>query len=160
LADLTAKDREFMGVALELARRNARSAEGGPFGAVVVFDGRVVGEGRNQVTATNDPSAHAEIVAIREAGQKLGRFDLQGCVIYTSCEPCPMCLAAAYWARVDKVIYSATQNEAAAAGFDDAFLYEELAKHQSERALKTIQLKTEDEDPFVVWLANPNRIPY
>ncbi|HEY7459994.1 MAG TPA: nucleoside deaminase [Xanthobacteraceae bacterium] len=160
MADLSAKDREFMGVALRLARRNAKSAEGGPFGAVVVFDGKVVGEGRNQVTTTNDPSAHAEIVAIREAGRALRRFDLKGCVIYTSCEPCPMCLAAAYWARVDKVVYSATQNEAAAAGFDDAFLYEELAKHQSERQLKTVQLKTDDEDPFAVWLANPNRIPY
>ena len=154
------KDREFMGIALALARKNASSAAGGPFGAVVVCDGKVVGEGRNQVTATNDPSAHAEIVAIREAGTKLGRFDLQGCVIYTSCEPCPMCLAAAYWARVDRVVYSATQNEAAAAGFDDAFLYEELAKHQTERKLKTMQLKTDDEDPFAVWLANPNRIPY
>jgi tRNA(Arg) A34 adenosine deaminase TadA len=160
LAELSRKDREFMGMALALARRNAASAEGGPFGAVVVFEDNVVGEGRNQVTATNDPTAHAEIVAIREAARNLGRFDLKGCVIYTSCEPCPMCLAAAYWARVDRVIYSATQNEAAAAGFDDAFLYAELAKHQSERTLKTIRLMTDHEDPFAVWLANPNRIPY
>ena len=109
---------------------------------------------------TNDPTAHAEVVAIRAAAKNLGRFDLKGCVVYTSCEPCPMCLAAAYWARVDKVVYSATQNEAAAAGFDDAFLYEELAKHQSERTLKTFQVRTDDEDPFAVWLANPNRIPY
>lgn len=149
-----------MGKALALARRNAESAEGGPFGAVVVFDGEIVGEGRNQVTATNDPTAHAEIVAIRQAASKLGRFDLSGCVIYTSCEPCPMCLSAAYWARVDRVVYSATQNEAAAAGFDDAFLYAELAKHQSERQLKSVQLKTDHEDPFAVWLANPDRIPY
>jgi guanine deaminase len=160
LAEASEKDREFMGVALALARKNALSAEGGPFGAVVVFESEVVGEGRNQVTTTNDPTAHAEVVAIRAAAKKLGRFDLKGCVVYTSCEPCPMCLAAAYWARVDKVVYSATQNEAAAAGFDDAFLYEELAKHQSERTLKTFQVRTDDEDPFAVWLANPNRIPY
>jgi tRNA(Arg) A34 adenosine deaminase TadA len=157
---MTDTDRTFMGVALALARKNASTAEGGPFGAVVVFDGKVVGEGRNQVTRTNDPTAHAEIVAIREAAKKLGRFDLQGCVIYTSCEPCPMCLAAAYWARVDKIVYSATQTEAAAAGFDDAFLYEEFAKLQSERQLKTVRLQTEHEDPFAVWLANPNRVPY
>lgn len=149
-----------MGLALALARENAASAEGGPFGAVVVHEGKVVGEGRNRVTATNDPTAHAEIVAIREAARKLNRFDLKGCAVYTSCEPCPMCLAAAYWARVDRVVYAATQHEAAAAGFDDAFLYDELAKHQSERQLKLIQLKTDHEDPFAVWLANPNRIPY
>ncbi|MCC6949020.1 MAG: nucleoside deaminase [Bradyrhizobiaceae bacterium] len=160
MAELNERDREFMGLALALARENAASAEGGPFGAVVVHEGKVVGEGRNRVTATNDPTAHAEIVAIREAARKLNRFDLKGCAVYTSCEPCPMCLAAAYWARVDRVVYAATQHEAAAAGFDDAFLYDELAKHQSERQLKLIQLKTDHEDPFAVWLANPNRIPY
>ena len=160
MAEATEKDREFMRVALALACKNASSAEGGPFGAIVVFEGKVVGEGRNQVTTMNDPTAHAEVVAIRAAAKHLNRFDLKGCVVYTSCEPCPMCLAAAYWARVDKVVYSATQNEAAAAGFDDAFLYEELAKHQSERSLETFQVKTDDEDPFAVWLANPNRIPY
>jgi tRNA(Arg) A34 adenosine deaminase TadA len=149
-----------MGIALALARRNAASADGGPFGAIVVHDGRVVGEGRNQVTTTNDPTAHAEVVALREAGKNLGRFDLRGCVIYTSCEPCPMCLSAAYWARVDRVVYSATQDEAAAAGFDDAFLYDELSKDMADRQLECVQLKTDDEDPFTVWLANPNRIPY
>jgi tRNA(Arg) A34 adenosine deaminase TadA len=160
LADIDEKDREFMGFAIALALKNATSAAGGPFGAVVVHDGKVIGEGRNQVTATNDPTAHAEIVAIREAAKKLGRFDLKGCVVYTSCEPCPMCLSAAYWSRIDRVVYSATQNEAAAAGFDDAFLYDELAKHHSERRLESVQLKTGDQDPFAVWLANPNRIPY
>jgi len=149
-----------MSAALALARKNAASAEGGPFGAIVVFDGKIVGEGRNQVTTNNDPTAHAEVVAIRDAAKRLGRFDLKGCVIYTSCEPCPMCLAAAYWARVDKVAYAATQHEAAAAGFDDAFLYDELAKDMSSRRLPCVQIKTDDEDPFAVWLANPNRIPY
>jgi guanine deaminase len=160
LADATAKDKEFMSAALALARKNAASALGGPFGAIVVFDGKIVGEGRNQVTTDNDPTAHAEVVAIRDAAKRLGRFDLKGCVIYTSCEPCPMCLAAAYWARVDKVAYAATQHEAAAAGFDDAFLYDELAKDMGARQLPCVQVKTDDEDPFAVWLANPNRIPY
>jgi guanine deaminase len=160
LADDAAKDLEFMSMALALARRNATSADGGPFGAIVVYDGHVVGEGRNQVTATNDPTAHAEVVALREAGKTLNRFELKGCVLYTSCEPCPMCLAAAYWARVDRVVYSATQHEAAAAGFDDAFLYEELAKPMPARSLTIVRVTTDDEDPFAVWLANPNRIPY
>jgi guanine deaminase len=160
LVDDPANDRKYMGIALALACRNAASADGGPFGAIVVHDGRVVGEGRNQVTTTIDPTAHAEVVALREAGKNLGRFDLKGCVIYTSCEPCPMCLSAAYWARVDRVVYSATQDEAAAAGFDDAFLYDELSKDMADRQLECVQLKTDDEDPFTVWLANPNRIPY
>ena len=160
MADAVATDRKFMSAALALARKNAASAEGGPFGAIVVFDGKVVGEGRNQVTTSNDPTAHAEIVAIRDAAKRLGRFDLKGCVIYTSCEPCPMCMAADYWARVDRVAYAATQHEAAAAGFDDAFLYDELAKDVGSRQLPCVQVKTGDEDPFAVWLANPNRIPY
>jgi tRNA(Arg) A34 adenosine deaminase TadA len=160
LADREASDRIFMSRAMALARRNAASADGGPFGAIVVFGGEIVGEGRNQVTTANDPTAHAEVVAIRAAAAKLGRFDLRGCVIYTSCEPCPMCLAAAYWSRVDRVVYAATQEEAAAAGFDDAFLYDELSKDMADRRLPCIQLKTDDEDPFAVWLANPNRIPY
>ena len=149
-----------MAAALTLARRNATSADGGPFGAVVVHDDQVVGEGRNGVTRTNDPTAHAEIVAIREAAKRLGRFDLKGCVLYTSCEPCPMCLAAAYWSRVDRVVYAATQDDAAAAGFDDAFLYDELAKEKSGRTLRCVQLTVDGVDPFAVWLANPNRVPY
>ena len=160
MADADAKDVEFMRAALALARRNAASAEGGPFGAIVVFDGRIVGEGRNQVTTNNDPTAHAEVVAIRDAAKRLGRFDLKGCVIYASCEPCPMCLAAAYWARVDKIAYAATQHEAAAAGFDDAFLYDELAKDIGSRRMPCVQVKADGEDPFAVWLSNPNRIPY
>lgn len=160
MAEADAKDREFMSAAMALARKNAASADGGPFGAIVVFDSKIVGEGRNQVTTNNDPTAHAEVVAIRDAAKRLGRFDLKGCVIYTSCEPCPMCLAAAYWARVDKIAYAATQHEAAAAGFDDAYLYDELAKDIDSRQLSCVQIKTDDEDPFAVWLANPNRIPY
>lgn len=154
------KDRTFIGAALALARKNAASADGGPFGAVVVHDGQVVGEGQNSVTTANDPTAHAEIVAIREAAKRLGRFDLKDCVLYTSCEPCPMCLAAAYWSRIDRVVYAATQDDAAAAGFDDAFLYDELAKEKADRTLECVQLTIDGDDPFAVWLANPNRIPY
>lgn len=160
MADYSEDDRKFMTLALELARRNAESADGGPFGAVMVYDGKVVGEGSNRVTATNDPTAHAEVVAIREAGKTLNRFELKGCVLYTSCEPCPMCLAAAYWSRVDRVVYAATQEDAAAAGFDDAFLYEELAKPMHARSLELVRVTIGDVDPFAVWLANPNRIPY
>jgi guanine deaminase len=140
---------------LALAGENAVASEGGPFGALIAYHDEVVGEGRNRGAATNDPTAHAEIVAIREAVRKLGRFDRKGCVIHSSCEPCPMCLAAARWSRVDQVACSANLNEATAAGFDDAFLYEELVRHQSE-----CRLETDREDPFAVWLANPNRTPY
>jgi tRNA(Arg) A34 adenosine deaminase TadA len=149
-----------MAQALALACENARLGRGGPFGAIVVHDGKVVGDGWNQVTGTNDPTAHAEVVAIRAAATMLGRFALQGCVLYTSCEPCPMCLAAAYWARVDRIVFAATQDDAAAAGFDDAFLYEEIGKPHDARALPIKRIAVDAEDPFKVWLANPNRIPY
>jgi len=149
-----------MELALELARFNARGSDGGPFGAVIVHEGKVVGEGSNRVTTTMDPTAHAEIVALRDAAKNLGRFDLRGCVLYTSCEPCPMCLAAVYWARVDRVVYAATQDEAAAAGFDDAFLYEEFAKPMASRSLVCTREAGDGEDPFALWLANPNKVPY
>jgi tRNA(Arg) A34 adenosine deaminase TadA len=154
------RDAHFMELALALARRNAQSAAGGPFGAIVVFEGKVVGEGSNRVTATNDPTAHAEVVALRAAGKNLGRFELKGCVLYTSCEPCPMCLSAAYWSRVDRVVYAATQEDAAAAGFDDAFLYREMAKPIEARSLKFDRVISDGADPFALWLANPDRIPY
>jgi guanine deaminase len=149
-----------MSMALALARKNAASADGGPFGAIVVHDGQDCWPGRNP--RHRDQRSHGPCRGRRPArGRKtLGRFDLKGCVIYTSCEPCPMCLSAAYWARVDRVVFSATQDEAAAAGFDDAFLYDELTKDMADRQLECVQLKTDDEDPFAVWLANPNRIPY
>lgn len=153
-------DKHFIDIALEHARTNARGAGGGPFGAVVVHKGKVVGEGSNRVTTTMDPTAHAEVVAIRDAARNLDRFDLQGCTVYTSCEPCPMCLAAAYWARVDRVVYHATQEEAAAAGFDDAFLYGEFAKPMKERTLPCTHIRGNGEDPFKLWMANPHKVPY
>jgi guanine deaminase len=153
-------DAAFMTKAIALACENARLGRGGPFGAIVVREGKIVGEGSNQVTSTNDPTAHAEVVAIRAAGKKLDRFVLEDCVLYTSCEPCPMCLATAYWARIDRIVFAATQDDAAAAGFDDAFLYQEIGKPHHERKLPIVRLEIDAEDPFKVWLANPNRIPY
>ena len=119
---------EFMRRAIALALENIRSAQGGPFGALVVKGGRVLAEGANRVTATNDPTAHSEIVAIREACRVLGNFQLTGCDLYTTCEPCPMCLGAIYWARPARVFYACVAADAAAAGFDDALIYEELAR--------------------------------
>ncbi len=112
--------------AIALARAGAAGGCGGPFGAVIVHEGRVVGRGENRVTSTNDPTAHAEMVAIRAACTNLGRFHLAGATLYTSCEPCPMCLAAAYWAHVARIVFACTRDDAAAIGFDDAFLYREL----------------------------------
>src|SRR5277367_6244605 len=126
---------DFMRRAIALAHENIR-AGGGPFAAVVVKDGLVVAEGVNQVTATNDPTAHAEVVAIRAACKTLGTFQLTGCEVYTSCEPCPMCLAALYWSRCDAIFYGNTAGDAAAAGFDDSFLYAELALSPPERAVR------------------------
>lgn len=146
--------------ALRLAAENA-AGRGGPFGAVVVKDGRIIGRGQNRVTELLDPSAHAEIVAIREACRTVGDFELAGCALYTSCEPCPMCLSAAYWARIEAIYYAATQAEAAAAGFDDAFLYSELARPMAERRLSMHRLLGEEGGhPFQVWAANPDRVPY
>jgi tRNA(Arg) A34 adenosine deaminase TadA len=147
--------------AIELSRRKMREGAGGPFGAVVVRDGVVVGEGWNQVTSANDPTAHAEVVAIRDACRRLGTFSLRGCSIYTSCEPCPMCLSAIYWARLDRMFYANTRDEAAAIGFDDAFLYEEVALPMPSRSLSTARLLgREAMDVFEEWDAKPDRIPY
>ena len=122
--------------AIRLSLDNVLSGAGGPFGAVVARGERIVGSGSNQVTATNDPTAHAEVVAIRAACRAEGAFELRGCVLYSSCEPCPMCLAACYWARLDAVFFAATREDAADAGFDDAFLYRELALPNEGRALR------------------------
>src|SRR5437588_5334887 len=124
----------FLLHAIELAVENVRRG-GGPFGALVVKDGVVIAIGTNQVTRTNDPTAHAEIVAIREACRVLGDFQLSGCEVYTSCEPCPMCLGAIYWARPERVFFAATHQEAAAAGFDDSFIYRQIALPHSERSI-------------------------
>ena len=130
--------------AISLAQKGIDSNSGGPFGAVVVKDGEIIGEGCNQVTSTNDPTAHAEVVAIRNACQKLGSFQLDNCILYTSCEPCPMCLGAIYWARPLRVFYAATREDAAQIGFDDQFIYEEIEKNFEHRQMKLVNLMRDE----------------
>jgi tRNA(Arg) A34 adenosine deaminase TadA len=151
----------WMREAVSLGRTGMLHNGGGPFGAVVVCDEQIVGRGYNQVTPRLDPTAHAEIMAIREACQSLGRFDLRGCQLYTSCEPCPMCLAAIYWARLEKVYYACTRHDAAEIGFDDNFIYEQLPLEIAQRSLPMEQLEREDSlGLFRDWLEKPDRVPY
>jgi tRNA(Arg) A34 adenosine deaminase TadA len=152
---------EFLRRAIALATENVLRGAGGPFGAVIVRDGRIVGEGVNTVTAAHDPTAHGEVNAIRAACKALGTFSLAGCELYTSCEPCPMCLAAAYWARIDSIYYGARAADAARAGFDDAFLYDELRKDKAERKLPARQLLGDEAwASFAAWIASGNKIMY
>ena len=152
---------DFMRRAIALSSQNIGTPDGGPFGAVIVRDGRIIGEGTNKVTARNDPTAHAEITAIRAASEALGSHKLDGCEIYTSCEPCPMCLAAIYWARLTGVWFGNTRSDAAAIGFDDEFLYQELALPLPRRSLKMKQLlPSEANDAFRKWYADPSRVLY
>ena len=142
----------FMQEAIRLSIDNVKEGKGGPFGAIVVKDGKIIAHGVNLVTSTNDPTAHAEIVAIRNACQTLNTFQLTGCEIYASCEPCPMCLAAIYWARPDKLFYANSKEDAAAINFDDQFIYEEIAKPIAERKLFTEQLlRDEALEAFRKW---------
>jgi guanine deaminase len=152
---------EFMRQAIALATTNVTSGRGGPFGAVIVKDGVVVATGVNLVTATNDPTAHAEVTAIRNACQALGTFQLEGCELYTSCEPCPMCLAATYWARCAKIFYGCCAADAAKAGFDDAFLYGEMRKPLGERSLPIVNLLPEAAwSAFAAWTESPQKVEY
>lgn len=152
---------EFMRRAIALGMENLRSGKGGPFGAVVAKGGRIVAEGANRVTTTNDPTAHAEIVVIREACRVLGEFQLSGCELYTTCEPCPMCLGAIYWARPAQVFYACLAADAAAVGFDDAFIYEELKRPLSERRVPMQQLLREESlKIFSLWKSQENKTPY
>ncbi|MDF7816691.1 nucleoside deaminase [Runella sp. MFBS21] len=152
---------EFMRQAIEVARQGMKNDIGGPFGAIVVREGVVVAKGCNQVTSTNDPTAHAEVVAIREACKKLGNFKLDNCVIYTSCEPCPMCLGAIYWAGIQKIYYACTKDDAAAANFDDAFIYQELDTPKSNRKLpQECCLREEALTVFEQWRQKIDRIDY
>lgn len=152
---------EFLRRAIALATENVSSGRGGPFGAAVVHEGRIVGEGANVVTATNDPTAHAEVSAIRAAAKALGTFTLAGCELYTSCEPCPMCLAAAYWARLDAIYFGACAADAARAGFDDAFLYAEMRRELAERSMPAMQLlRDEAQASFEAWKASPYKVAY
>jgi guanine deaminase len=152
---------EFMRQAIALATENVSSGRGGPFGAVIVRDGRVVATGVNQVTVTNDPTAHAEVVAIRKACAELGGFSLEGCEMYTSCEPCPMCLAAIYWSRMDAIFFGNTAADAAAAGFDDAFLYDELKKPVGGRRIPAERMLGEEAaENFEAWRNFASRVHY
>jgi guanine deaminase len=152
---------EFLRRAIALAIWNVDADGGGPFAAVIVRDGEIVGEGVNTVTTSNDPTAHGEVNAIRAASKALGKFSLEGCELYTSCEPCPMCLAACYWARLDAIYYGASAADAARAGFDDAFLYDEFRKDQSARALPATQLPgNEAWAAFAAWMASTGKVAY
>lgn len=156
----TADDMQHLQRAIELAGRSVNDG-GGPFGAVVVRNDVIVAEGVNRVTATNDPTAHAEVVAIREACSRLQTFDLSGCVLYAGCEPCPMCLGAAYWARVDAVVFAATQTDAAAAGFDDERIHRELALPMESRTLPFRHVAHPSAAaPFELWNNKADRIDY
>ncbi len=151
----------FMRRAIALSREGMEGGKGGPFGAVIVQGDRIVAEGVNQVTSALDPTAHAEIVAIRAACAALGRFDLRGCDVYTSCEPCPMCLAALYWARVDRIFYANDRAEAARIGFDDALIYREVALPPDGRLIPMTRLLADEaREAFTEWSRKPDRVPY
>ena len=151
----------FMARAIQLSLENVRSGHGGPFGAVVVKNGAIIGEGTNQVTSTNDPTAHAEVLAIREACKRLGNFSLQGCEIYASCEPCPMCLGAIYWARLDRIYFANAAEDASKIGFDDSLIYREIAQSCSQRKIPMIQfMRDEAMAAFRAWESKPDKITY
>ncbi len=150
-----------MARAIQLSIEGVQSGRGGPFGAVVVRDGKIVAEGVNQVTSTNDPTAHAEVLAIRQACAKLGVFELRDCELYTSCEPCPMCIGAIYWARFSRVYFANTAEDAAKIGFDDSFIYSELKRPRSQRRIPTIQMMREEAlVGFRAWADKPDKILY
>jgi len=152
---------DFMQRALDLALESVRANQGGPFGAVIVRDGAIVAEGWNEVTSANDPTAHAEVVAIRRACAKLDSFNLSDCEIYASCEPCPMCLGAIYWARLRTLYYANTREEAAAIGFDDEFIYREVPLAPAARTIPGVHLRTPSSHvPFAEWAAKPDKITY
>lgn len=152
---------KFMRMAISLSEQNVAKSLGGPFGAVVVKDGKIVAKSANKVTTSNDPTAHAEVSAIRLACKKLKTFDLSGCVIYTSCEPCPMCLGAIYWARIDVIYYANTKKDAAGINFDDQFIYDEIALPMNERKLPVIQLMRDEAlNAFKLWDNSPMKIEY
>ncbi|MEZ4985889.1 MAG: nucleoside deaminase [Saprospiraceae bacterium] len=155
------QDEYFLQQAIAMACEGMESGQGGPFGAVIVKDGVIVGKGCNQVTSTNDPTAHAEVVAIRDACRHLQDFQLADCVVYTSCEPCPMCLGAIYWARPARIVYAATHADAADAGFDDSFIYKELPLAPDNRSIPACQLLPDaGRKVFDAWKAKENKVAY
>ncbi len=153
--------KRFLRRAVELAAQNMHTDKGGPFGAVVVRGGEIVAEGCNQVTSANDPTLHAEVDAIRKACKKLGSFELKDCVIYSSCEPCPMCLGAIYWARPKALYFAADRFCAAKHGFDDKFIYDEIALPPDARSIRTVRIALDGaEEPFEVWSARTDKTEY
>ncbi len=151
----------FLQEAIRLSQEKMEAGEGGPFGAVVVKEGAVIGRGWNRVTSSNDPTAHAEVEAIRNACSRLGTFSLEGCEIYASCEPCPMCLAAIYWARLDALYFAASKNDAAEAGFDDAFLHNEILKPFMEQKLRVEQhMQHNAQEVLKRWIHKSDKQPY
>jgi guanine deaminase len=151
----------FMARAIQLSIEGVQSGRGGPFGAVIVKDNRIIAEASNQVTSTNDPTAHAEVLVIRQACQKLGMFELKDCELYTSCEPCPMCFGAIYWARLSRIYFANTAEDAAEIGFDDSSIYGELKKHHSQRRIPAMQIMREEAlAGFRKWAEKAAKIPY
>jgi guanine deaminase len=151
----------FMARAIQLSIESVRSGYGGPFGAVIVRGGEIIAEGVNQVTSRNDPTAHAEVVAIRQACAKLVSFELKDCELYSSCEPCPMCFGAIYWARLASIYYANTAGDAAKIGFDDSFIYAELKVPHTRRRIPAIQIMREEAlAAFRAWAEKPDKIPY
>ena len=158
---MTGQPNPFMARAIALSLENVHAGRGGPFAAVVVKDGKIIAEGTNRVTSTNDPTAHAEVVAIREACKALGTFQLSDCEIYTSCEPCPMCMAAIYWARLGRVYFANGVQDAAAIGFDDSLIYEQLKHPHAVRKIHMLQMMREEaQAAFRAWQQKTDKIPY
>lgn len=152
---------QFMRTAITMSRETMNANKGGPFGAIIVKDGEIIGRGTNCVTSSNDPTAHAEVQAIRNACQKLGDFSLEGCVIYSSCEPCPMCLSAIYWARLDKIYYANTREDAAKINFDDAFLYDQVALPLEARSIRAENLLHDEAlEVFQEWNVKEDKTAY
>ena len=156
------REEKFMAEAIALSQKGLQANQGGPFGCVIVKDDQIVGRGNNKVTSTNDPTAHAEVVAIRDACKNLNTFQLEGCEIYTSCEPCPMCLGAIYWARPDRIVFAATRADAADAGFDDQLIYDELPLPPERRRIPTAARVLRDEAlaVFQSWKDKPDKVAY
>ncbi|MDD4208885.1 MAG: nucleoside deaminase [Bacteroidales bacterium] len=155
------QDMLFLRQAIELAKKNVSNQKGGPFAAIIVKNNKIIARGTNLVTANNDPTAHAEIIAIRNACKKLNTFYLDDCVIYASCEPCPMCLGAIYWAHLQRLVFAANKKHAADAGFDDDFIYKEIALDYSDRKIRTSNICCEAcEEPFQLWMQNETKINY
>ena len=154
-------DIQFLNQSVEISNQNMLANKGGPFGAVIIKNGKVISEGSNLVTSTNDPTAHAEVTAIRNACKNLNTFDLSGCEIYSSCEPCPMCLSAIYWARLDKIYFANTRSDAAAIGFDDDFLYQEIPKNIADRKIECIHVHSDfAKNVFNDWQLKQDKIAY